>query len=268
VIRLSGVTFRYAGADRPNLRGVDLLLPDGSVTAVVGPNGAGKTTLALVLAGLVPGVIRGRLEGALEIDGVPVTEGGAEALAAVTGICLADPATQRSGIHRTAWEEAASGAASLGLAREALIARVDAAFRRLGIERLAERDPARLSGGEQQLVGIAGLLAMEPRHLVLDEPTAQLDLPGTRLVLDALAALAREGAMIVIAEHRTDELARIATDAVLLEDGAVVAVGPAGPLLGGPLPHRHGVEERWATRLARRIAEAGLTPPADLGEGA
>ncbi|MFO1538873.1 MAG: energy-coupling factor ABC transporter ATP-binding protein [Chloroflexota bacterium] len=268
MIRLSGLSFRYAGAPRPSLRGLDLAIADGSVTALVGPNGAGKTTLALLLAGLAPGVVPGERTGTLEIDGSTMTGTDAGRHAGSVGICLADPAAQRSGIHRTAWEEAAMGAANLGLPRAEVIDRVADALDRLGIGALAERDPARLSGGEQQLVAIAGLLAMRPRHLVLDEPTAQLDLPGTTRVLDALAALAGDGTTIVIAEHRTDALAAIATDAVLLDAGALVAAGPAATLLPGPLLHAHGVEERWETRLARVLAADGLRSPLPGGPAA
>ncbi len=266
MIRLTDLSFRYAGAARPSLRGIDLTIADGSVTALVGPNGAGKSTLALVLAGLAPRVVPGRRTGTLEIDGVARTD--ADGDAADVAICLADPAAQRSGIHATAWEEAALGAVNLGLPRGEVIERVADAFDRLGIGALADRDPGRLSGGEQQLVGIAGLLAMRPRHLVLDEPTAHLDLPGTRRVLDALASLAEDGATIVIAEHRTDALAAIATDAILLDDGALVAAGPAATLLAGPLLHGHGVEERWGTRLARVLAAEGLALPVDGGPAA
>jgi energy-coupling factor transport system ATP-binding protein len=137
---------------------------------------------------------------------------------------------------------------------------VHATLGRLRIADLAARDPARLSGGERQLVAIAGLLAMAPRHLVLDEPTAQLDPRGTRLVMDAILELRGQGLSILLVEHRVDELARVCDRVAVLDAGRIVDEGPAAAVLSSPdLPAR-GVAELAPIRLARLVREAGLDP--------
>ena len=127
------------------------------------------------------------------------------------------------------------------------------------IDGLAERDPARLSGGQQQLVALAGLLAMRPGHLVLDEPTAQLDPAGTRLVADAIERLAAEGASILVAEQKTDLLAAVCSRIVVLVDGRVAHLGPAADVLGDPRLGDLGVAAPSRVRLRRAAEAAGVS---------
>jgi energy-coupling factor transport system ATP-binding protein len=260
VIRLEGVSYRYAGARAPSLRDLDLELGGGEVVGLVGASESGKTTLCLVLAGLAPRAIRGTLTGRLLIDGEDMTGRPMHELAALVGIGFQDPVMQLSGVTETVYEEVAFGPANLGVPRGELIDRVEGSLARLRIEHLAARDPARLSGGQQQLVAMAGLLAMRPRHLVLDEPTAQLDPGGTRLVMDAVRELAVDGASILIAEHKVDELARVCSRALVVEAGAIVEDGPADAVLASPGMRDRGLDERSEARIARMLHEAGLDP--------
>jgi energy-coupling factor transporter ATP-binding protein EcfA2 len=137
----------------------------------------------------------------------------------------------------------------------------------VGIEKLAARDPARLSGGEGQLVALASVLALRPRYLVLDEPTSELDPAGTSLVADALVRVAREtGAGILLVEHKTDVLERIADEVVVLERGAVALAGGAGAVLADPRLAELGVEPPAAVRLERGVRVAGIEWTARLRE--
>lgn len=267
MIRLESASYRYAGAARPSIHEIDLELADGQVVGLAGASESGKSTLCLVVAGLAPRAIRGRLEGRLTIDGVDVTGHPMHELAAMVGIGFQHPATQVSGVADTVYEEVAFGPANLGLPRDEVIDRVEGSLALLGIEDLAARDPGRLSGGQMQLVAIAGLLATRPRHLVLDEPTAQLDPAGTTLVADALEALAAAGTSILIAEQKTDLLARIATRLVVLDDGRIALEGPTGEVFGDPRIEGLGVPLPSELRLERALAAAGLDP-ALLDEGA
>jgi energy-coupling factor transporter ATP-binding protein EcfA2 len=160
----------------------------------------------------------------------------------------------------TVFEEIAFGPANLGVPREELIGRVEAAMQALAIGDLADRDPARLSGGQQQLVAIAGLMAMGARHLVLDEPTSQLDPSGTSLVGEAIERLAAAGASILLAEHKTDLLARVAQRVIVLDEGTIALQGPAHDVLANEHVRELGVPEPSAVRLRRRLVEAGLDP--------
>jgi energy-coupling factor transport system ATP-binding protein len=117
-----------------------------------------------------------------------------------------------------------------------------------------------LSGGQGQLVVIAGLLAMRPRHLVLDEPTAQLDPQGTRLVADALQRLAGSGTALVIAEHKTDLLDVLCDRIVVVEAGTIVAEGPAQAILADVnLPER-GVAHPSRVAIDRALSAARVSP--------
>jgi energy-coupling factor transport system ATP-binding protein len=262
VIRLEGITYRYAGASRASLHDIDLELPDGHVVGVAGASESGKSTLCLVVSGLAPRAIRGTLTGRLSIDGVDVASRPMHELASMVGIGFQEPATQLSGVADTVYEEVAFGPANLGVARDVLIERVEDALERLGIGDLAGRDPAHLSGGQMQLVAIAGLLALRPRHLVLDEPTAQLDPAGTILVADALAALAADGSSVLIAEQKTDLLARVCSRMVVLGSGRIVRQGPAADVLADATLEELGVPMPWEVRVRRALEAAGL--PTDL----
>jgi energy-coupling factor transporter ATP-binding protein EcfA2 len=193
-IALAGVGYRYAGAARPALLDIDLELRDGEVLGLVGASEAGKTTLCLVVSGLAPRTVGGQIRGTITLDGEDVDAWPMHRLSQRIGIGFQNPATQLSQVTDTVFEEVAFGPMNLALPRDEVVARTWAALESLRIDGLAERDPARLSGGQQQLVALAGLLAMRPGHLVLDEPTAQLDPAGTRLVADAIEGLAGDGA--------------------------------------------------------------------------
>jgi energy-coupling factor transport system ATP-binding protein len=258
VIRLESVTYRYAGAARPSLHDIDLELPDGAVIGLAGASESGKSTLCLAVSGLAPRAIRGTLEGRLHIDGADVTSRPMHGLASLVGIAFQHPATQLSGVTDTVFEEVAFTPMNLGLPRDEVLERTWAALDALRITGLASREPARLSGGQMQLVAMAGLLAMRPRHLVLDEPTAQLDPAGTTLVADAIAALATDGTSILIAEQKTDLLARVCSRVVVLEAGRIVLHGPAAAVLGDPKLEDLGVPIPSEVLLRRALEAAGL----------
>jgi len=258
MLTLDAVTYRYAGAPRPSLLEVSLELREGEVLGVVGASEAGKTTLCLVVSGLAPRTVGGTLSGRILLDGEEIGPLPIHALAARIGIAFASPATQLSGVAGTVYEEIAFGPMNLGLPRAEIIERTERAMASLRVEALAARDPERLSGGQQQLVAIAGLLAMRPSHLVLDEPTAQLDPAGTTLVAEALARLAQDGASILITEHKTDLLAAICSRVVALEAGRAALSGAAGEVLDDPRLAELGVAAPSRVRLVRSARSADL----------
>ena len=259
-LQLSGVGYRYAGAPQPSLLDVDLELPDATVIGVVGASESGKTTLCLVASGLAPRTVGGRIRGTIRLDGEDVDSWPMHRLAERIGIGFQNPGTQLSQVADTVFEEVAFGPMNLGLPREEVVARTWEALDALRIPELAERDPRRLSGGQQQLVATAGLLAMRPTHLVLDEPTAQLDPAGTRLVADAIARLAAGGASILVTEQKTDLLAKVASRVVVLADGRVVRDGPVHEVLADPQLAELGVAPPSVVRLRSAVEAAGLDP--------
>jgi energy-coupling factor transport system ATP-binding protein len=258
VLALESVTYRYAGAPRPSLSDVRVTFADGKVVGIAGRSEAGKTTLCLVAGGIAPRTVGGTLSGRLLLDGEDTAPMAMHQLVGRIGIGFSSPATQLSGVAGTVYEEVAFGPMNMGLPRAEIIERTESALASLRIESLAERDPTRLSGGQQQLVGIAGLLALRPAHLVLDEPTAQLDPAGTRMVGVALARLAAEGASIAIAEQKTDLLAAICDQVLVIEDGRIALDGPSLQVLSDPRLSELGVAPPAAVRLVRAAREASL----------
>jgi energy-coupling factor transporter ATP-binding protein EcfA2 len=257
-IELAGVGYIYAGAPSPSLLDVDLELRDGEVVGVAGRSEAGKTTLCLVISGLAPRTIGGRVRGRVTIDGEPVDDWPMHQLSQRIAIGFQNPATQLSQVAETVFEEVAFGPMNLALPRDDVVDRTWSALEAMGIADLAERDPRRLSGGQQQLVAIAGLLALRPAHLVLDEPTAQLDPAGTRLVGDAIERLATDGASILVTEQKTDLLAATCSRVVVLDGGRVALDGPAASVLADDRLRDLGVGEPSAVRLRRALSAAGL----------
>jgi energy-coupling factor transport system ATP-binding protein len=255
---LEAVTYRYAGASRPSLTDVSLTLGPGEVVGLVGPNEAGKSTTCLVAAGLAPRAVGGTLSGRAQVDGRDLAAVPPGELAGLVGIGFA--AANLSGVCSTVYEEVAFGPMNLGLPRNEVMTRTEAALATVAIGDLAPRNPEHLSGGQRQLVSIAGVLAMEPRHLVLDEPTAMLDPVGTRLVGEAVAALAAGGASILVAEQKTDLLAAVCSRVVVLDGGRVVRDGPAASVLADPVLEEVGVEPPTSVRLERLATASGVDP--------
>jgi energy-coupling factor transporter ATP-binding protein EcfA2 len=234
VVALHDAAFRYPGAARDALSGVSLAVAAGEIVALAGDAGAGTSTLLLVATGFAPRLVGGTLSGTRRVAGR-------------CGIVFSRPWTQLTGLCSTVGDEVAFGPASLGLAREQVLAAAKRAMQRLGITRLAMRDPARLSGGELQRVVVASVLALEPDLLALDDPAAELDPAGADALYALLPTLAASGMAILVATPDLERAAGVATRAVVLAAGRVVADGP-----------RHLLEGTAVAAIARA---AGCPPP-------
>jgi energy-coupling factor transport system ATP-binding protein len=270
-LRLSGASYRYAGASQHALESVDLELTPGTIVGVVGANDSGKSTLALVASGLAPKLIGGELSGSVLIDELDTRVAPSYALAQRCGVLFQNPLTQLSGTAPTVWEEIAFAPRNLGLPLGETVARVDWAVRTLRLERLVERDPMRLSGGQAQLVALGGVLAMRPAYLVLDEPTSELDPQGTRQVATALGLLAAETRCgVLIVEHKTDLLRSLASAIAVMAAGRIERFDSTEAVFGNETLLEFGVRPPEAVSLARaaslagkRIDERLLSEPAD-----
>lgn len=263
-LELEAVSYRYAGAAIPSLVDLSLSLGPGNVVGLTGATESGKSTTCLVAAGLAPRSIGGHLEGSATVNGRSLAALSAGELPSLIGIAFAN--AQLSGMCSTVYEEVAFGPMNLGLPRGDVIDRTESALVEVGLPDLGPRDPEHLSGGQRQLVAIAGLLALRPNHLVLDEPTGHLDPAGTRMVGDAIARLATGGASILIAEQNTDLLAGICTRVITLEHGRVRLDGSADEVLTDPVLESLGVDLTTEARLRGLAMAAGVDP--DLLAGA
>jgi energy-coupling factor transporter ATP-binding protein EcfA2 len=220
-LSLEHVSFWYPATDTPALANVCLEVGGGEVVALVGAVGAGASTLLLVAADLAPRVIGGRLEGTVDFRGKENGRAGGG-----RGIVLPAPWTQVSGMAFTVWDEVAFGPANLGWAREQIARQVERALARLEIAALRDREPATLSGGELQRAIIAGILAMDPALVLFDEPTAELDPAGARMLWRLVRSLAAEGKAVIVATSDLDALPEVADRVVWLEQGRAVKMGP------------------------------------------
>jgi energy-coupling factor transport system ATP-binding protein len=252
------LSVRYPGRREPALVDASLVAGPGDVVAVAGRTGAGKSTLALASAGFIPRVVRARTDGVARVDGVVATDAAVRAadLAGRAGIVFSTPANQLSASKLTVREELAFGLENLAVPRDAMDERIDAVLDRLGIGHLADREPFALSGGEQQRVAIASIVAMGAGLLVLDEPTAQLDPAGTRQVRELLAGEAAAGRAILVAEHDPTVLA-VAARCLLLDAGRTVTLDRPAVALGSAVLRPLGIDPPTLIAFAEL---AGLGP--------
>ncbi len=228
MIQVRDLTVRYGPI--PALDVPHLDLAQGECVLVNGPSGCGKSTLARVFSGLIPHAMRAQMTGSVRIAGLEVADHSVAELAQHIGTVFQNPATQL--FHLRVEDDVAFGPRNLGLAEEAVAERVNWALDAAGISDLRTRNPAELSGGQKQLVAIAASLAMQPRILVLDEPTASLDVSSTANVLAALRRLRAEYALtIVIIEHRIAEVARLAERILVMDEGRIVVDAPLNEVL-------------------------------------
>ncbi|GBD37367.1 Cobalt import ATP-binding protein CbiO [bacterium HR36] len=233
VIEAEGVSFTWPGGLRA-LEAVNLRVRAGESVAVVGPNGAGKTTLFLCLAGvLVPQGGRLRVAG---LD--PRDAHQRRHLPQKLGLVFADSDDQL--IHWSVFEDVAFGPLNLGLSESEVRRRVTGALQAVGLEHLSERVPFHLSSGEKKRAALAGVLAMEPEILLLDEPTIHLDPRGRR---ELVGVLNRLTITKLIASHDLEFNLQVCQRVVVLDQGRIVADGPIRQVLAdAQLMETHGLE--------------------------
>jgi energy-coupling factor transport system ATP-binding protein len=256
LVHVEGLTFRYRRATEPAIRDVSLTVAPGEVLLVAGPSGCGKSTLIRAINGLIPHAYPGELNGSVRVDGRTTTELKLRDIALIVGTVLQDPAKQIVGA--TVEAELAFGPENLGVPREEIRDLVRMVTSQAGIEPLIGRETAALSGGERQLLAIAGILMMRPRLYVVDEPLANLDPLSAARLLAILRARADAGDAVIIVEHRVEEALELRPDRVLyLDEGVTRYLGPVDGFL--EIADPRAVKLPFGVVLTRAMA-GGVAP--------
>ena len=245
--------------ERTVLRDVQLEVWPGEAVALLGGNGAGKTALLRYMAGLAP-----RAGGECRVRGQRI-DGPRAAVAAGVGLLVQDPDDQLLGI--TLAEDTSIGPRNLGCGAAECARRVTEALAAVRMQELAEREVASLSLGERKRATLAGVLAMQPQLLLLDEPTAGLDPRAEREVTELLRAERDRGRTLIVATHAVDLVPYFATRVLVLAEGRVLADGACRELLTQPdLLARAHVRRPWPAELWERAlsARAGTEHPVPL----
>jgi energy-coupling factor transporter ATP-binding protein EcfA2 len=225
------LTFTYTGASAPSIQDISLEVSSGEFVVLTGPSGCGKTTICRCLNGLIPNFYSGEFTGELIVDGMNVKEHTTAELAAHVGLVFQNPENQLFSLSIE--RDVAFGPENLGLSREETRKRVDWALDATGIADLKDKPPYELSGGQQQRAAIAAVLAMQPKIMILDEPTSFLDPRSALDILEVIAGLNRQlGITIVLVEHRLDIVSKHANRVIVMDNGRAVLDGTPRDVYG------------------------------------
>jgi len=231
IISLKDVTFSYKGSKRRALDGITLNVKQGECVAILGPTGAGKSTLACVMNGTAPRFMDGSLAGDVTVDGMVPAKVGTAQMASRVGLVFGDPDTQLFGM--TVEEDVAFGPANLGLGYEGIMERVSKSIGDMRLSGLERRAPHRLSGGQKQATAIAGVYAMLPKIMVLDEPTSMLDPEGKARVFGIVRMLKEQlGVTVVLIEQEVDDILNLADRVFVMRSGKFVLSGTPREVFG------------------------------------
>jgi energy-coupling factor transport system ATP-binding protein len=258
LIELKNVSYSYQ--DTKALSNLSFEIEKGEFVAIIGPNGSGKSTLAQHLNGLLLPT-----EGTVKIDGISTGDADSSQIWEIrrrVGMVFQNPDNQL--VATTVEEDVAFGPENLGLPSYEIQSRVRQALCQVGMEHLSRAEPHKLSGGQKQRVAIAGVLAMEPASIVLDEPTAMLDPQGRIEVWDTLTSLNRKGITVILVTHFMEEAA-MADRVLVLSGGELALEGTAQEIFSkAALLSKLGLELPQIAELREMLRLSGIPVPSHI----
>ena len=231
IVQANHLSFTYTGASKPSIEDISIGIAPGEFVVLTGPSGCGKTTICRCLNGLIPNFYSGDFTGELIVDGMSVKQHTTAELAPHVGMVFQNPENQLFSL--SVERDVAFGPENLGLSREETRKRVDWALDVTGISRLKDKPPYELSGGQQQRAAIAAVLAMQPKVMILDEPTSFLDPKSALEILEVISDLNKKlGITIILVEHRLDIVSKHANRVIVMDNGRIVLDGTPKDVYG------------------------------------
>ena len=255
MIELKNVSFKYELQEEKTIKNLDLYVKQGEFVGIIGKNGSGKTTLCNIIRGIIPDFVQGEITGDISIDNKNINDIERGEMAELVGFVFQNPFSQISGIKKTVFEEIAYGLENLGVPREEIRQRVTDVIKLLKIEDLQDKNPNELSGGQSQRVAIASIIVMNPKVLIFDEPTSQLDPLGTEEIFDILKLLKSQNKTIILVEHKIDLIAEYADRVVVMDDGEIIFNGETHEVLSNDKIEQHNVSMPIVSKLAYKLNE-------------
>lgn len=253
MIELKNVSFKYELQEEKTIKNMDLYVKQGEFVGIIGKNGSGKTTLCSIIRGIIPDFVQGQISGDIVIDNKNIDDIERGEMAELVGFVFQNPFSQISGIKKTVFEEIAYGLENLGVEREEIRQRVTDVIKLLKIEDLQDKNPNELSGGQSQRVAIASIIVMNPKILIFDEPTSQLDPLGTEEIFDILKLLKSQNKTIILVEHKIDLIAEYADRVVVMDDGQIIFNGETHEILSDRKIEDHNVSMPIVSKLAYKL---------------
>ncbi len=224
IIKFDNVTYYYPSTSKPAIDGIDLRVSEGEIVLITGPSGAGKSTLCYMLNGIIPSSFGGELQGEVIVNGQNTVEHTIGELAFTAGLLFQDPSGQL--ISSTVEDEIAFGPENKGLSIEEINNKVNKYINYVNMGQFRNRHPQTLSGGQQQSVAFASILAMEPEIYVLDEPTSNLDPLGSELTLQLVKKIAQESnKTVILVEHKIEKVIDLVDRIIVMDKGKIVYDG-------------------------------------------
>jgi energy-coupling factor transporter ATP-binding protein EcfA2 len=258
-LEIENLSFRYQRREDFALHNLSFTVQPGEVLLIAGASGCGKTTLMRCINGLIPRTYHGEISGETKVFGKPVDSLSMAELSQQVGTILQDP--ERQIVASYVLNEVAFGLENLGLPRDEILQRAEETLNFLGISDLRDRETFSTSGGEKQKVALAGVLAMRPRLLLLDEPLASLDPMSSHEALQFFRWLADQGIAIMIVEHRVEDVLSINPNHVLYMDaGEQVYYGAVDGLLQVVDYHRLKLPAQTVVERARNESASSFQP--------
>lgn len=245
--------YKYPGTEKLALNDISFTVESGEFIGIIGRNESGKSSLCQAIGGLVPNFYKGAYGGKVLIEGLEVKNVPVDELCETVGIVFQSPFNQVTGSKATVYEEIAFGLENMGIPKEEMIERIDEAMELLDIARYRDRYPFDLSGGQMQRMAIAGIIAMKPQVILLDEPTSQLDPQGRDEVFQAVQKLAQQGITIMLVEHNMEKIARYSDRVALLDDGKLIAIDTPQRIFSRDDLEKYGVEAPVYTQICRKL---------------